>query len=208
MLPEVATAATVLSVAYFTGLSSSETITVTQAMPLVLAGGAVYVLVHVLQSRGDHRVETKPRTFTPRAFTTEELAWYDGERNSSAERKRRAKEAKKQGQPPPDPNEHPLQEYDDLVFIGCKGTVYVVGHDFYGPGSAYNAFAGRDSSRHLGKIKVGREEANADWKVNLSRRCLQHLDEWDAKFKDKYPVAGWIVFDDGFTERAAAFAEE
>ena len=102
-----------------------------------------------------------------------------------------------------------VRQYDgmknELIFIGVKGVLYNVGKDFYGPGSAYNAFAGHEASRQLGKTKVGREELNADW-TSLSLDHLQTLDEWEERFMAKYTVVGWFVPDKDYVERAKALA--
>lgn len=89
-----------------------------------------------------------------------------------------------------------LEEWDGvrkpLAFMGIKGVIYSVSLDFYGKGAAYNAFAGRDSSRHLGKTVVGRTEANADW-TRLSQGHLGVLQDWDDKLSCKYAPVGWII---------------
>lgn len=89
-----------------------------------------------------------------------------------------------------------LEEWDGvkkpLAFVGVKGIVYSVSLDFYGKNSPYNAFAGRDSSRHLGKTVVGRQEANADW-TRLSQNHLSVLQEWEDKLSSKYTPVGWIT---------------
>lgn len=89
-----------------------------------------------------------------------------------------------------------LEEWDGirkpLAFMGVKGVVYSVSLGFYGKGSPYNAFAGRDSSRHLGKTVVGREEANADW-TRLSQSHLAVLQDWEDKLRSKYTPVGWII---------------
>lgn len=78
-----------------------------------------------------------------------------------------------------------------LAFVAVKGVVYNVSLDFYGRGSPYNAFAGRDSSRHLAKVVVGRQEANADW-TRLSQHHLSVLQDWEDKLRSKYAPVGWI----------------
>eukprot|EP00796_Vickermania_ingenoplastis_P001012 gene1012-603_t len=89
-----------------------------------------------------------------------------------------------------------LEEWDGiqkpLAFMGIKGVVYSVSLGFYGKGSPYNAFAGRDCSRHLGKTVVGRDEANADW-TRLSQGHLSVLQEWEDKLCCKYTPVGWVI---------------
>lgn len=94
-----------------------------------------------------------------------------------------------------------LREFDGvrnpLIFVGVKGVVYNVAKEWYGPQSPYNAFAGHEASRQLGKTKVGREEANADW-TTLSGDHLQTLDEWEERFLAKYIPVGWFVPDGSY----------
>ncbi|KAG8344753.1 Cytochrome b5 like Heme Steroid binding domain [Trypanosoma vivax] len=101
-----------------------------------------------------------------------------------------------------------LSEYDGVrkpqAFVAVRGVIYNCSLDFYGANAPYNAFAGRDSSRHLGKMKVGREETNADW----TTLCVEHLavlDDWEARFRGKYEVVGWIIPSDDFCERSKKF---
>lgn len=101
-----------------------------------------------------------------------------------------------------------LREFDGirnpLIFVGVKGVVYNVAKEWYGPDSPYNAFAGHESSRQLGKTKVGREETNADW-TTLSPDHLQTLDEWEERFLAKYLPVGWFVPDADYAVRGRLF---
>lgn len=101
-----------------------------------------------------------------------------------------------------------LAQYDGKTrphaFVGVKGVIYNVSMEFYGPEGPYNAFAGHDASRNLGKMKVGREEANADWS-KLSQAHMHTLDEWEERLRSKYPAVGWVVMDDAFLQRAEEF---
>ncbi|CCW65473.1 unnamed protein product [Phytomonas sp. EM1] len=102
-----------------------------------------------------------------------------------------------------------LAEYDGIrkpyAFVGVKGIIYNVALEWYGPGSPYNDFAGRDSSRALGKFKVDRTEANTDW-TRLLPKHMKSLNEWEEKFRAKYPVVGWIYDPNGdFVKRSKNF---
>ncbi|KAK7196563.1 Cytochrome b5-like Heme/Steroid binding domain containing protein [Novymonas esmeraldas] len=103
-----------------------------------------------------------------------------------------------------------LAQYDGRqkprAFVGVKGIIYDVSLEWYGPDGPYNAFAGCDSSRQLGKVVVGRDEINADW-TTLAPNHLQTLHEWEERLRSKYPVVGWIT-DPGkdFVKRAATLA--
>ncbi|RNF08339.1 membrane-associated progesterone binding protein 2 [Trypanosoma rangeli] len=101
-----------------------------------------------------------------------------------------------------------LSEYDGvkkpLAFVSVRGVIYSCSMEMYGVNAPYNAFAGRDSSRHLGKVKVGREESNADW-TTLSDAHLAALKDWDELLRSKYVAVGWIIPSKDFIKRAEAF---
>ncbi|KAH9600740.1 Cytochrome b5-like heme/steroid binding domain [Trypanosoma melophagium] len=101
-----------------------------------------------------------------------------------------------------------LSEYDGvkkpMSFVGVRGVIYNCSNEFYGANGPYNAFAGRDSSRQLGKMKVGREESNADW-TTLSLDHVITLNEWEERLRSKYEAVGWIIPPDDFSKRAEAF---
>ncbi|CAD2221849.1 hypothetical protein AGDE_01446 [Angomonas deanei] len=100
-----------------------------------------------------------------------------------------------------------LAEYDGkkkpYAFVGVKGVIYNASLEWYGPEGPYNAFAGCDSSRQLGKVVVGKDEINADW-TRLKPSHLQTLNEWEERFRSKYVPVGWILDPNGeFAKRAA-----
>ncbi|CCW72048.1 unnamed protein product [Phytomonas sp. Hart1] len=102
-----------------------------------------------------------------------------------------------------------LAEYDGVrkpyAFMGIKGVIYNVALEWYGPDAPYHVFAGRDSSRALGKFKVDQSEANADW-TRLSPSHMKSLDDWEEKLRFKYPVVGWINDPNGdFVKRSQDF---
>ena len=203
----------VVGAAYVTLVDSSllDSLEFAHVLGIMVAAAAVLIAATYRNQRTEVRREAPPKKpFVPRAFTEAEIAWYDGNRNAAAAAKKARAAALKAAKAKGDTEAtedtvHPLKDYDDLIFVGVKGKIYNVGHDFYGPGSAYNAFAGCDASRHLGKVVVGKEESNADWSVNFTAKHLQTLDEWEAKFQSKYNVVGWITFGENFTERAKQF---
>eukprot|EP01062_Namystynia_karyoxenos_P056644 TRINITY_DN47567_c0_g1_i1.p1 TRINITY_DN47567_c0_g1~~TRINITY_DN47567_c0_g1_i1.p1 ORF type:complete len:292 (+),score=67.87 TRINITY_DN47567_c0_g1_i1:121-876(+) len=80
------------------------------------------------------------------------------------------------------------------VYIACKGIVYDADPEHYGPKAGYNAFVAKDASRHFGKMTVGEDEANQPW-GDLSEKEMAILDDWEKKFRSKYPVVGWVVAD-------------
>eukprot|EP00756_Hemistasia_phaeocysticola_P066898 Hpha_TRINITY_DN9572_c0_g1::TRINITY_DN9572_c0_g1_i1::g.114910::m.114910 len=91
-----------------------------------------------------------------------------------------------------------LSKYDGVgggpVYISCKGIVYDADPDHYGPEAGYKAFVGKDASLHFGRMTVGESEANAPWDV-LSEKEMGILDDWEKKFRSKYPVMGWLIAD-------------
>ncbi|KAG5482799.1 hypothetical protein LSCM1_06829 [Leishmania martiniquensis] len=92
------------------------------------------------------------------------------------------------------------------AFVAVKGIIYNVSLEWYGPSGPYNAFAGCDSSRQLGKVIVGRDEINADW-TTLSPEHLQTLHEWEERLRSKYPAVGWVTDPNkDFVKRAASLA--
>lgn len=188
----VAVAATFALLHYFAPTLSDVQQAVVAA---VVGGGAVAInVIWTIKKRPPVADSLNNAALNPRVFTVDELAWYDGVKNSAAARKTSTRSA----------TEHPLPEYDDMIFVGVKGVVYSVSAEWYGTDSPYHAFTGRDSSRHLGKVVVGNTEANCDWST-MDKAHLKALDEWDAKFKSKYPVVGTVKFGADFHTKAAAF---
>lgn len=80
------------------------------------------------------------------------------------------------------------------IYVALKGTVYDVtsGKGFYGPGGSYCMFAGRDASRALGKMSKNEEDISGNLD-GLTEKELGVLDDWETKFRAKYPVVGRLV---------------
>ena len=93
---------------------------------------------------------------------------------------------------------------DTPIYISVKGTVFDVtsGRDFYGPGKSYNVFAGKEASRCLGKMEINDNEANCSWR-NLSEEHMNTLNDWEAKYRSKYPAVGVFKPDPHFEIRGA-----
>ncbi|ESL08722.1 hypothetical protein TRSC58_03571 [Trypanosoma rangeli SC58] len=91
------------------------------------------------------------------------------------------------------------------IYISVMGVVYdcSTATEFYGTGAFYHVFAGKDVSRCLAKMLISDEEANASWS-NLAEEHREVLDEWSAKYREKYPVVGRFLSDDLFERRGAA----
>jgi len=64
-------------------------------------------------------------------------------------------------------------------------------HDYpRGPaGSGYAVFAGREVSRALGLMSLEEEDCCGEL-ADLTPRQLEILEEWTAKFREKYTVVG------------------
>ena len=139
-----------------------------QILPLILGIASALLLWYIFMGNEAAKPETPPKEEEEeepkRGFTVEGLKIYDGIQN-------------------------------DRIFIALKGIVYDVtkGKDFYGPGSSYHVFAGRDASRGLGKMSLDIKDVdNADIS-DLSLSELDALQNWIDKFASKYRIAGHIV---------------
>ena len=79
------------------------------------------------------------------------------------------------------------------ILLAAKGVIYDVtrGRDFYGAGASYNAFAGKDCSRAMGKVSLDAENLSANVH-DFAASERDTLNGWVAKFQDKYPVVGKV----------------
>jgi len=59
--------------------------------------------------------------------------------------------------------------------------------DFYGPGSGYHVFTGRDASRALATMQLKEEKSNID---DLTEIQVKTLADWAKKYLEKYPIVG------------------
>ncbi|KAF8937850.1 hypothetical protein BGZ58_002058 [Dissophora ornata] len=164
-------------------------------LPTVIATVSIAVLITYLQdkkvpplpknsqSESNHQTKTeasessdsaapKPKAFalpsTPlpppnwsRIFTPEELAQHDG------------------------------ADEDKSIYVAIKGTVYDVTTKkaMYGPSGGYHCFAGKDSSKALGKSSLKVEDCVADYS-DLDEKERKTLDDWYAFFEKRYPIVG------------------
>lgn len=83
--------------------------------------------------------------------------------------------------------------YRPLAF-SVRGVVYDVsaGVSFYGEGNSYGVFAGREVARALGKMSLKAEDCNGDVS-DFTEKEMATLEQWEEKFKNKYPVIGKVV---------------
>ncbi|CAM6056466.1 unnamed protein product [Sphagnum tenellum] len=96
-------------------------------------------------------------------------------------------------------SEDELNKYDGTdpkkpILVAIRGSIYDVssGKSFYGPGGSYAVFSGKDASRALAKMSTKSEDVSADLD-GLTEKEIQVLDDWDRKFKAKYPVVGHVA---------------
>lgn len=79
------------------------------------------------------------------------------------------------------------------ILIAIRGQVYDVsrGRLFYGPQGPYSLFAGRDASRALALMSFDLNDLTGDLE-GLSPDELEVLQDWEEKFKERYPVVGHL----------------
>lgn len=85
--------------------------------------------------------------------------------------------------------------------MSIKGTVYDVtpGKQFYGPYGPYANFAGRDASRGLALGSFEEDvlthdlDGPLDDLADLDQEQTESLDDWEARFREKYLVVGRLV---------------
>lgn len=169
----------------YTGLSPAAAVTV---LALMLA---TYLIVSTLFVAPDSAAPPKP-----------------------AQQQEQAKEAEAEPEPEPfvppfpDPVQvgeitlEQLRAYDGKdpaksILIAIRGKVYDVsrGRLFYGPQGPYSLFAGRDASRALALMSFDLNDLTGDLE-GLSPDELEVLQDWEEKFKERYPVVGHLPSDD------------
>ncbi|CEO96415.1 unnamed protein product (mitochondrion) [Plasmodiophora brassicae] len=103
---------------------------------------------------------------------------------------------------PPDGHEYTKEElaqYDGdcgkAILIALKGTVYDItshpsGRQFYGKSAGYGIFAGKDASRALATMTF--DDISSSSLEGLTEDQLRTLDEWKAKYDEKYKVVGTL----------------
>ena len=92
------------------------------------------------------------------------------------------------------------------LYVGVKGVIYSVSPQFYGPGAAYDCFAGVEASRNLARGTISDNEANASWRC-LNETEMETLDGWAERFAEKYEVVGWFVPDEEYEARGKQLQE-
>lgn len=92
-----------------------------------------------------------------------------------------------------------LKNYDGSdeakpIYISIRGVVFDVsaGKSFYGPGGAYDVFSGREASRALAKMSKNEEDVSGNLD-GLTEKEIGVLEDWEKKFRAKYPVVGRLL---------------
>ncbi|KAI3507464.1 hypothetical protein L1887_22450 [Cichorium endivia] len=80
------------------------------------------------------------------------------------------------------------------LLMAIKGKIYDVSRSrmFYGPGGPYALFAGRDASRALALMSFEPSDLTGNIE-GLSASELEVLEDWEAKFEEKYVKVGQLV---------------
>ncbi|KAI3750361.1 hypothetical protein L2E82_20995 [Cichorium intybus] len=90
------------------------------------------------------------------------------------------------------------------LLMAIKGKIYDVSRSrmFYGPGGPYALFAGRDASRALALMSFEPSDLTGNTE-GLSASELEVLEDWEAKFEEKYVKVGQLV-----SEKTSTVVEE
>jgi len=84
------------------------------------------------------------------------------------------------------------------IYIGAGDKIYDAsfgGVTFYGPGCAYNRFAGKDASRALAKMSFEPQDTENPDVSDLSEKELKVLSDWIKTFEERkgYPIVGKLL---------------
>ena len=105
-------------------------------------------------------------------------------------------------EPPRDFTLSQLREFDGKankkIYVALKGDVYDVSAsaEYYGPGSTYDCFAGRDASRAMAKLSFEEAELSNPNLDDLGPFERDVLENWVEKFKymKAYPIVGRLSY--------------
>ncbi|KAK7266966.1 hypothetical protein RIF29_19628 [Crotalaria pallida] len=80
------------------------------------------------------------------------------------------------------------------ILMAIKGQIYDVSsaRNFYGPGSPYAMFTGKECSRALALLSFKPQDINGNLE-GLDESELAVLEDWEYKFMEKYPKVGQLV---------------
>ncbi|XP_061163961.1 membrane-associated progesterone receptor component 1-like [Saccostrea echinata] len=95
-----------------------------------------------------------------------------------------------------------LREFDGKgpegrILIAVNGKVFDVtrGKRFYGPGSPYGVFAGRDASRGLATFSLTEDVLKDEFDdlSDLTSMQMESVREWEMQFTEKYDYIGQLL---------------
>lgn len=109
-------------------------------------------------------------------------------------------EEEEEKEPPRDFTIEQLRDYDGSdgkpIYIGLKGDVFDVSSasQFYGKGSSYNCFAGREATRAMARLSFEEEDLSSTKTDDLGPFERSTLEDWYDKFKylKCYPIVGRV----------------
>eukprot|EP00244_Chara_vulgaris_P007950 TRINITY_DN2988_c0_g1_i1.p2 TRINITY_DN2988_c0_g1~~TRINITY_DN2988_c0_g1_i1.p2 ORF type:complete len:105 (+),score=16.44 TRINITY_DN2988_c0_g1_i1:260-574(+) len=81
------------------------------------------------------------------------------------------------------------------LLVAVKGNIYDVtsAPNFYGKGGNYHCLVGKDASRALGRMSLEKPDLESSVLSDLTSEQVTTLNEWEGKFRAKYPVVGRLV---------------
>lgn len=92
-----------------------------------------------------------------------------------------------------------LKQYDGSdktkpILLAVKKRIYDVSRSetFYGPGTPYAVFAGKDASRGLAKNSTVPEDVEKDNIDDLTGEEKSNLEEWATNYETRYPFVGLL----------------
>jgi membrane-associated progesterone receptor component len=114
----------------------------------------------------------------------------------------RVEDVEEEREPPRDFTLAQLREFNGVtnekVYVALKGDVFDVSasKEYYGPGSTYDCFAGRDASRAMAKLSFEEAELSNPKLDDLGPFELDVLENWVEKFKymKQYPIVGKLSY--------------
>lgn len=81
------------------------------------------------------------------------------------------------------------------------------GRDFYGPGSGYHVFAGRNATYGLSTSCLDLQKQDGDISTLTEMQKDTHV-QWYTKYTSKYPIAGFLVPDDYVADSATSATDQ
>ena len=87
-------------------------------------------------------------------------------------------------------------EKNGVVFVGVRGDIFnVTESPFYKEPSSYAIFAGKDATVALAKSDLTGTWCNRTGEVELTEEEKQIVDDWHARFSEKYQKVGKVLLE-------------